>query len=50
MNQTMQNALAGKRVLVTQSGEFMGPVLCEVFDEQGHRDCQPRSPFRTWRR
>jgi len=35
MNQTIQNALAGKRVLVTQSGEFMGPVLCEVFDEQG---------------
>ena len=35
MNQTMQNALAGKRVLVTQSGEFMGPVLCEVFEEQG---------------
>jgi 2-keto-3-deoxy-L-fuconate dehydrogenase len=35
MNQTMQNALAGKRVLVTQSGEFMGPVLCEVFNEQG---------------
>ncbi|MBP7914277.1 MAG: SDR family oxidoreductase [Vitreoscilla sp.] len=31
----MQNALAGKRVLVTQSGEFMGPVLCEVFEEQG---------------
>ena len=35
MNQTIQNALAGKRVLVTQSGEFMGPVLCEVFEEQG---------------
>jgi len=31
----MQNALSGKRVLVTQSGEFMGPVLCEVFAEQG---------------
>ncbi|HNW61821.1 MAG TPA: SDR family oxidoreductase [Piscinibacter sp.] len=31
----MQNALLGKRVLVTQSGEFMGPVLCEVFAEQG---------------
>jgi 2-keto-3-deoxy-L-fuconate dehydrogenase len=31
----MQNALAGKRVLVTQAGEFMGPVLCEVFAEQG---------------
>ena len=30
----MQNALAGKRVLVTQSTEFMGPVLCEVFAEQ----------------
>jgi 2-keto-3-deoxy-L-fuconate dehydrogenase len=31
----MQNALVGKRVLVTQSSEFMGPVLCEVFAEQG---------------
>lgn len=29
------DALAGKRVLITQSGEFMGPVLCEVFAEQG---------------
>ncbi len=31
----MQNTLAGKRVLITQSTEFMGPVLCEVFAEQG---------------
>ena len=31
----MQNALTGKRVLVTQATEFMGPVLCEVFAEQG---------------
>ncbi len=31
----MQNALAGKRVLITQASEFMGPVLCEVFAEQG---------------
>ena len=31
----MQNALAGKRILITQSTEFMGPVLCEVFAEQG---------------
>lgn len=31
----MQNALLGKRVLVTQSTEFMGPVLCDVFAEQG---------------
>ncbi|URI05923.1 SDR family oxidoreductase [Aquincola tertiaricarbonis] len=31
----MQNALVGKRVLITQCTEFMGPVLCEVFAEQG---------------
>ena len=31
----MQNALGGKRVLITQSSEFMGPVLGEVFAEQG---------------
>jgi 2-keto-3-deoxy-L-fuconate dehydrogenase len=31
----MQNILSGKRVLITQSTEFMGPVLCEVFREQG---------------
>ena len=31
----MQNTLVGKRVLVTQSTEFMGPLLCEVFAEQG---------------
>jgi len=31
----MQSALSGKRVLITQSDEFMGPVLCEVFAEHG---------------
>lgn len=31
----MQHLLAGKRVLVTQSTDFMGPALCEVFAEQG---------------
>jgi 2-keto-3-deoxy-L-fuconate dehydrogenase len=31
----MRNALTGKRVLITQSQEFMGPALCEVFAEQG---------------
>ena len=31
----MENALAGKRVLITQATVFMGPVLCEVFAEQG---------------
>lgn len=27
--------LKGKRVLITQSKDFMGPVLCRVFAEQG---------------
>ena len=27
--------LTGKRVVVTQARDFMGPVLCEVFAEQG---------------
>jgi len=31
----MHNALVGKRVLVTQASEFMGPALCQVFAEQG---------------
>ena len=31
----MQNALIGKRVLITHATEFMGPVLCDVFAEQG---------------
>jgi 2-keto-3-deoxy-L-fuconate dehydrogenase len=32
---SMQHSLVGKRILVTQAREFMGPVLCEVFAEQG---------------
>jgi 2-keto-3-deoxy-L-fuconate dehydrogenase len=31
----MHNVLSGKRVLITQSTEFMGPALCAVFAEQG---------------
>jgi len=31
----MNDPLPGKRVLVTQATEFMGPVLCKVFREQG---------------
>lgn len=27
--------LAGKRVLITHADEFMGPILCDVFKEQG---------------
>jgi 2-keto-3-deoxy-L-fuconate dehydrogenase len=26
---------SGKRVLITQAGDFMGPVLCDVFNELG---------------
>jgi 2-keto-3-deoxy-L-fuconate dehydrogenase len=31
----MQSTLVGRRVLITQALEFMGPALCEVFAEQG---------------
>jgi 2-keto-3-deoxy-L-fuconate dehydrogenase len=31
----MQAMLTGKRVLITQASEFMGPVLCDVFAQQG---------------
>ena len=31
----MNHLLDGKRVLVTQAGDFMGPALCEVLAEQG---------------
>ena len=31
----MPHTLTGKRILVTQAGEFMGPALCEVLAEQG---------------
>jgi 2-keto-3-deoxy-L-fuconate dehydrogenase len=31
----MQNTLTGQRILITQATEFMGPMLCEVFAEQG---------------
>ncbi len=31
----MAGRLQGKRVLVTQADDFMGPVICEVLEEQG---------------
>jgi 2-keto-3-deoxy-L-fuconate dehydrogenase len=31
----MQTMLTGKRVLITQADEFMGPMFCEVFTQQG---------------
>lgn len=30
-----QRPLSGKRILVTQADDFMGPMLCEVLEEQG---------------
>lgn len=30
-----QQSLLGKRVLVTQADQFMGPVLCEVLARHG---------------
>jgi len=36
--------LAGKRVLITQCGDFMGPTLCKVFGECGAELCpDPRA-------
>jgi 2-keto-3-deoxy-L-fuconate dehydrogenase len=29
------DSLQGKRVLITQSDDFMGPILCRVFEEHG---------------
>ena len=31
----MHHPLTGKRILITQASEFMGPAMCEVFAEQG---------------
>ena len=41
----MQNALVGKRVLVTQAAAFMGPVLCEVLAEQGAQVVRSEAPL-----
>ena len=40
--------LAGKHVVVTDAGDFMGPAICELFAEEGaeviadRRDLRPR--------
>lgn len=31
----MQNALIGKRILVAQATDLMGPAICDVLAEQG---------------
>lgn len=43
----MQNVLTGKRVLVTQASEFMGPAFCEVFAEQGAEVVRSNVPLDT---
>ena len=37
--------LAGKRILVTQAGDFMGPVLCEVLASHGATVLQSTAPL-----
>jgi NAD(P)-dependent dehydrogenase (short-subunit alcohol dehydrogenase family) len=37
--------LQGKRVLITQAGEFMGPALCEVFAATGAEVIADSSPL-----
>jgi len=41
----LHNALAGKRALITQATAFMGPVLCEVFAEQGAQVVRSEAPL-----
>lgn len=41
----MQNTLSGKRVLVTQASEFMGPAFCDVFSEQGAEVVKSNEPL-----
>lgn len=39
--------LSGKRVLVTHADQFMGPVLCEVFERHGAAVIRSTDPLRT---
>ncbi|MEO7548208.1 MAG: short-chain dehydrogenase, partial [Ramlibacter sp.] len=41
----MTRSLAGKRALVTQADEFMGPMLCEVLAEQGAEVIRSTAPL-----
>ena len=41
----MTGPLSGKRVLVTQADEFMGPVLCEVLAEHGAEVIRSTAPL-----
>ncbi|MBC7548338.1 MAG: SDR family oxidoreductase [Polaromonas sp.] len=41
----MTRSLIGKRVLVTQADEFMGPMLCEVLAEHGAEVVRSTAPL-----
>ena len=41
----MQHTLAGRRVLITQAFDFMGPTLCAVFAEQGAEVVRSDAPL-----
>ena len=41
----MTLTLKGKRILVTQADEFMGPTLCEVFAEHGAEVVRSTAPL-----
>ncbi len=41
----MIEALRGKRVLITQAADFMGPALCEVLAEQGAEIVASHAPL-----
>jgi 2-keto-3-deoxy-L-fuconate dehydrogenase len=43
----MQNSLIGKRVLITQAAELMGPALCATFAEQGASIVASKEPLTT---
>src|SRR5262249_17492742 len=40
-----QPMLAGQRILVTQAGDFMGPVLCEVLASHGATVLESSAPL-----
>lgn len=41
----MQHLLQGKRILVTQAGDFMGPAFCEAFAQQGAEVVSSHGPL-----
>jgi len=41
----LQHALQGKRILITQAGDFMGPAFCEAFAQQGAEVVSSHEPL-----